>query len=159
MPGSTHRLQLNPQQEFTMKPFDVVSIPPRVVRQARGGSVGPSASRKTLSLPVRDTACARFFFYLMRSRRCPRLLGDTRAWEAALGAELQLATCSAQPPPSHNQPAPCPSTIRCKCLHGAQTPVTCWAPVSPRASPTCFLLVRPDDLKDLRFMIYDHSYA
>ena len=112
MPGSAHRLQLNPQQEFTMKPFDVVSIPPRVVRQARGGSVGPSASRKTLSLPVRDTACARFFFYLMRSRHCPRLLGDTRAWEAALGAELQLATCSAQPPPSHIQPAPCPSTIR-----------------------------------------------
>ena len=112
MPGSAHRLQLNPQQEFTMKPFDVVSIPPRVVRQARGGSVGPSASRKTLSLPVRDTACARFFFHLMRSRRCPRLLGDTRAWEAVLGAELQLATCSAQPPPSHIQPAPCPSTIR-----------------------------------------------
>ena len=42
-----------------MKPFDVVSIPPRVVRQARGGSVGPSASRKTLSLPESPRHCVR----------------------------------------------------------------------------------------------------
>ena len=59
MPGSAHRLQLNPQQEFTMKPFDVVSIPPREVRQALGGSVGPSASRKTLSLPESPRHCVR----------------------------------------------------------------------------------------------------
>merc|ERR1719270_3294470 len=130
-----------------MKPFDVVSIPPREGRQALGGSVGPSASRKTLSLPVRDTACARFFFYLMRSRRCPRLLGDTRAWEGAPTRHLFCTTSSKSQPARalsiNDQVGPC---MLCKCLHGAQTPVTCWAPLSPRASPTCFLLVRPGDL-------------
>ena len=96
-----HRLELKPQQEFTMKPFDRGGLPvllPRLgrVRQACGASVWPSARRKTLSLLRRDTA-ADSSFPNAGDRRCPRL-GDTRAWEERCLGRPQLATCYARRP-------------------------------------------------------------
>ena len=126
MSECTLRLQLKPQQEFTMKPFDRGGLPvllPRLgrVRQACGASVGPSARRKTLSLLHRDTADSSF--PNAGDSRCPRL-GDTRAWEERCLGRPQLATCYARRRWSHLQ------RMQCKRLH-AQTLVTCWAPVSP----------------------------